>query len=291
LTIKSFTGDGDSKGHKGVGNVKSYKDLRHLGNSLKREINKAPFSSKMFYGAKRSGLKNRFALSVKARCIAELKKAHVVYKGDMSQIKKAMPSIIDTIILCFKGYCGAACSRHSLVCSGNFRREKFFLPPTMKMRMTEYDEFLLEKCISVLLGDNNLQLTSKLASSQKCEAVNRSYQACNPKHTTFSRTCTGRIHGQILKLNLGFAESTLLKSEKLGSILNKGSSVIKHLTSISKQHLYYKNRSVRAKQKQSRYKCLTRRYAMHANIHYSKGLTDPKPNFSSYSPLPDHTYC
>ncbi len=77
LRVTHYTGDGDSKSHSGVDAaqpglaVTHLKDVRHLSNSLKREINKAPFSRGMFSGAKKTNLKNRFALSVRCRCVAE----------------------------------------------------------------------------------------------------------------------------------------------------------------------------------------------------------------------------
>ncbi len=107
LRVTHFTGDGDSKSHKGVDAAQSgvthLKDIRHLSNSLKREINKAPFSKGMFSGVNKTNLKNRFALSVKSRCIAELNKAHAKYNGNLKQINSIMPGVICTIIMCFKG--------------------------------------------------------------------------------------------------------------------------------------------------------------------------------------------
>lgn len=204
LSIAHFTGDGDSKGHNGVDKgqtdkVTHLKDVRHLANSLKREINKAPFSRKMFDGKLRTNLKNRFAMSVKARCLAELKMTHKILKGDLNKIKNKIPKIIDAIIMCFKGYCGSMCKRHSLVCGGNFRQAKNYLPSNIKLKMTATDEKLLSECIKVLLSAESLTKTKFLSSTQKCEAVNRAYQACMPKSVTFSRNCHGRIHSKILK--------------------------------------------------------------------------------------------
>lgn len=293
ISISTFTSDGDSKGCKGVSkatssNATCLKDLRHLGNSLKRQIYKAPFSSKMFSRSRTTNLKNRFALSVKARCIAELKQAHSIYNSDLDQIRQVIPSVKEAIIMCFNGNCGETCKKHSLVCKGEYRQEKFFLPPSTKLTMTESDECLMSKCMDVLLGSSNLQLTAQMSSTQKCEAVNKSYQACNPKCVTFSRTCSGRIHGQILKLNTGFADSTLLKTSALGATLTKGSSVIKHIAKMQRSDQYYKKTCNKVRKRLMRYKTLSRKYTLHANLHYSKGLTDPKPNFSDMKHLQDH---
>ena len=212
LDIAYYTGDGDSKGHVGVDKSQNMpvfhlKDLRHLANSIKREIYKASFSKNMLQGHTKSNLKSRFALSVKARCLGELKGAHKHYRGNMFKIKANIPNTIDAIILCFKGYCGVACVKHSFVCRGIHSRAKYFLPQNVRVKMTETDEILLYRCINLLLGPENLQKTKLLTSTQKCEAVNRSYQAVTQKATTFSRNHRGRIHGQVHKLNHGFANS------------------------------------------------------------------------------------
>ncbi|KAH3779627.1 hypothetical protein DPMN_157431 [Dreissena polymorpha] len=52
IKIANFTCDGDSRAFQGVSSSQSHrvghlKDLRHLGNSMKREINKAPISKDM----------------------------------------------------------------------------------------------------------------------------------------------------------------------------------------------------------------------------------------------------
>jgi hypothetical protein len=52
--------------------------------------------------------KNRFALDIKARCVAELNQSFQVHNGELYKIKEQMPCIIETIIMCCKGYCSFA---------------------------------------------------------------------------------------------------------------------------------------------------------------------------------------
>ena len=82
-----------------------------------------------------------------------------------------------------------------------------------KMKMTGFDESHVRSCINVLLGQDSLAKMCLLTSTQKCEAVSRAYQASMPKLVTFSRNCFGHIHSTILKLNLGYADSAILKSK------------------------------------------------------------------------------
>ncbi len=302
LNIASFTGDGDSKGHSGVDKAQvqqtvHFKDLRHLGNSLKRAINKAQFSRGMFAGpaSKKANLQNRFALSIRARCMAEMKRAHTKYKGNIKEIKNHMPKVISSIILCYKGYCGTYCSKHSLACRGSRgsvgkNKPQLYMPENSKLKMTLSDEALLKACIQIVLGSDSIDSTRLQTSTQKCEAVNRAYQTAMPKTVTFSRNCTGRIHSTILKLNHGLADSAIVKSEFTGAHLTKGSRVIAYLLKSKHNDMLKKTCAFQKRRKAARYLARTRRYGLHSEIHYSKGLTDPKPDFSDILQLNDHTY-
>ncbi|XP_053400585.1 uncharacterized protein LOC128557329 [Mercenaria mercenaria] len=258
LSIAHFTGDGDSKGHSGVDKgqskpVSHLKDIRHLSNSMRRQINKAKFSKNMFSGPHMANLQSRLSLSIRSRCVSELKKAHSVYQGNIEAIKGAMHNVTLTIILCFKGNCGESCKKYSFVCPGNFKQSKNYLPANLKLKMTKSDEATLYSCIQVLLGPNSIELTKLQTSTQKCEAVNRAYTSCMPKSVTYSRNCLGRIHGQILKLNHGYTNSTLLKSQCLGASLPKGTLVIKHLLKSQKLALRLKSKQCQKKMNDSRY--------------------------------------
>lgn len=285
LRIVCNTSDGDSKGHTGIQKgqggrfVLPLKDIRHLSNSLKREIMKAPFSSFMFKGKNKSNLRSRFALSVKTRCIAELRKAHEVYKGNLKQIQTKMPNIIAALVSCFQGQCDHMCRKYSLVCKGNNKRECSYLSNTVKPKLTGYDSSVLTKCVEILLGHDNLEKTKFQTSTQKCEAVNRAYQGCMPKSTTFSRNCHGRLHGQILRLNHGHADSMILKSKAVNLKLSKGSAVMRHLLKIDEFDQRRKSNAYKHKARQSRYAARRRRFKMHAELHYKQGVSDPKPNY------------
>lgn len=229
-------------------------------------------------------------MSIKARCLAELKMAHKQYKGDVDKINTKMQDVISTIVLCFKGYCGESCRKHSLVCSGNYRQVKSYMPSNCKLKMTTSDENILCECIKVLLGPQSIMNTRFLTSTQKSEAVNRAYQACMPKSVTFSRNCHGRIHGQILRLNHGFANSTVLKTSALRCALTKGSSVIKRLLKLDEQYKRIKSERYINRQKATRFAYRMRNYQVHSEVHYQKGISDPKPDFSKFNHLKDHAY-
>ena len=287
LNIFCYTGDGDSKNHQGVSKASGrtvihLKDPRHMANSLKKSVYKIPFTKTMFSGVPyklKSNIKNRFSLNIRQRCKAELKKAHRVHDGNMASIKKIMPKVIDAIILCYKGYCGDYCSKYSLICNGQGQQAKYHMPSNVKIKMAESDEKSLRKCLGGFLGPVGVLSMRFLTSTQKCEAVNRAYQACMPKNTLFPRSGHGRIGGCILKLNVGEANATLLKSRALGNIIHPGSSVVKHLLKVDKITARRKSKVSRARARWVRMMRRRRNYQTHADVHYKKGLTDPFPSF------------
>jgi len=201
-----------------------------------------------------------------------------------------MPKVVDATVSCFGGYCGEPCKKSSYVCCGNYRQAKNYMPINSKLRMTESDKVLLKQCIAIMMSPQALDQTKHLTSTQKCEAVNRSYITVNPKMSTNSRNFTGRIHGQVHKLNNGYAVSVLIKTKSLGASLTKGSSVIKQICQTDRNTEKRKCNEVIEKQKIKRYAARQRRYHLHEKIHYSKGLTDSLPVLRHSRHLRDHNY-
>lgn len=130
-----------------------------------------------------------------------------------------------------------------------------------------------EKCC---FENKSLILTTFRAITQKCEAVDRALQISNPE-TTFSRYFPARIHLQVLRQNLGLADSIVHSCKEARSQCTKGSSVIMHIISDEKQNqtrkqLYYL--------KQAKLTCLKarqRKYNLNDKIHLCNGISDPKP--------------
>ena len=200
-----------------------------------------------------------------------------------------MPKVAAAIVACFGGYCGEPCKASSLVCCGNYRQAKNYMPMNVKLRMTEGDKVLLLKCMDIMLSPTALDKTKLLTSTQKCEAENRSYQPVNPKMITNPRNFAGRIHGQVHKLNNGYAVSVLIKTKSLGANLTKGSSVIRQIRTtdaISKKP----NKDVIQRRKSTRYEARQRRYHLHERLHYNKGLTDTVHGMEGFGQLRDHNY-
>ena len=288
LEISHITTDGDSKCYLGVKtvhgqNVESLRDVRHLSESLKRAIMKCTFCPCLFSGVNKSNQKSRFALDIKARCVAELNKSFTLHKGELHLIKAHMPAVMETIIMCYKGYCGYSCRVNSYVCAGlpSNHWEKNYIANDRSCKMTFEDEQKIMNCIQILLGSKSLELVRFLTSTQKSEAFNRSLSRCNPKNVTFARNFSGRAHCAVHMRNHKYANSVLILTEKLGAGIAQGSSVARQLKqkhvieiSLSKRKLLQSSKLKRAMSRK-------RKFDMHARIHYpvpiyyQKGLADP----------------
>ncbi|KAH3773765.1 hypothetical protein DPMN_175133 [Dreissena polymorpha] len=156
--------------------------------------------------------------------------------------------------------------------------------------MVDSDQHVLRKCLEMVLGPAALDATKLLTTTQKCEAANRSYQAVNPKSVTFSRNCVGRIHGQVYKLNNGYANSVIAKTMELHANLTQGSKVIKQLAYEDRNDLNRKRTSATIKARALRARTRNYRYKLHEELHYGKGISDPKPDFEGLPHLKHHKY-
>jgi hypothetical protein len=158
---------------------------------------------------------NRVALDIKARCVADLNQSFQVHNGELYKIKEQMPCIIETILMCYKGYCGYSCKVNSFMCAGlpHNRWQQSYIA-----RGETYDDVdKIEKCIKILLGPQSLDMVRFLTSTQKSEAENRSYRQCNLKNVTHARNFVGRAHISAHMRNHGFANSALLVTQILVS--------------------------------------------------------------------------
>ncbi|KAH3741601.1 hypothetical protein DPMN_048326 [Dreissena polymorpha] len=95
------------------------------------------------------------------------------------------------------------------------------------------------------------------------------------KTVTFSRNCTGLIRSTILKLNHGLADSEIVKSEFTDASFSKGYEFIAYLIKSKHNDLLKKTCEFLKRHTAARYLTRKRRYRLHSEIHYSKGITEP----------------
>lgn len=225
-TVARVTNDGDSMiiwSFRAVfgEECETLKDPRHFSLAQKRYTVKTPFSETMFPGKSkvaRDRLKTKFAEDLRHRCSAELKSAiRLVDKMDREgrDIKECIVQKLyytpEAIIRCYSGN-HDMCDDESYVCNpkGNRPWPKLFVPTKLSagLEMTEDDREQLEALILLRLGKDAIKVTYAHTSTQKNEAVNRSFTKYNSKTVTCTKTWTGRAHAAILNINEGFGDAS-----------------------------------------------------------------------------------
>ena len=138
-----------------------------------------------------------------------------------------------------------------------------------------------------LLYLNQIALTAqgfRPPKSVRLSIVLTWYQTALPNTVTFSRNCTGCIRSTILKLNHGLADSEIVKSEFTDAHLSKGYEFIAYLIKSKHNDMLKKTCAFLKRHTAARYLTRKRRYGLHSEIHYSKGLTEQKPDLTAKWP-------
>lgn len=224
--VARVTNDGDSKiiwSFRAVfgDECETLKDPRHFSLAQKKYAILTPFSMTMFPGETkviRDRFKKRFAEDLRQRCSAELSSViRLVSKLDRGDkdvktcIVEKLENTPQAMIKCYMGD-HEQCASDSYVCNpeGDKVWPKMFVPTRLVrgLDMTDDDKEQLEALILLRLGADAIKVTYTLSSTQKNEAVNRSFSKYNSKTVTCSRTWTGRVHAAVLNINAGFGEAS-----------------------------------------------------------------------------------
>lgn len=175
---------------------------RHVQSNQKKHIKAATFSNAAFpviEGLSRKLLQGKLALDLSRRCQAEHVAAHKFCKGNFSEVKKKISKLVKCLPHCYQGD-HSLCKSASFKCNG--LQNDNWLTSSLSF-FQDIDDFRLvlgpkdldtfNKCVGYRLGLTNLSKLSKLKSTQKCEACNRSLTYNAPKHMTFSRNYKSRV--------------------------------------------------------------------------------------------------
>ena len=309
ITVNYVTTDGDSHAGEGVSrvqfqagcitDVENLRDTRHLGQQQKRKTINTNFSSSMFPGdtkVVREKLHRRFACDLTHRCSVEFQKAYTKYPGNVNYLIKALSYAADAIVACYGGNCNKLCSTYSFACTGAKGKKpwkKQYIPiGTGPLNIDNNDEEKLRKCIAFRFGIDALKKTRLNTNTQKCEAVNRSFNVSNPKSVTWARNFKARIHSAVLHLNQGFAISTIKKCSALGCHLSP--SIVQSLKRETKRDKYLALRakqltyiSYKARRNYLKFQTFKQYDLKHENkLTYGKGIAD----VDEKSQMQDHTY-
>ena len=293
LNIGAFTADGDSKAHTALSSTCTvYRDVRHFGKSLKKQIENAKFSDQVFPSHTKAGrtvIQKRFAADLTKRCNAEFHRCHKETSGDASKLKARLTYITDAIVLCYSGDC-SLCKKYSLVCNG--RTPKFLLKPGVQLNFSSPDDdYIIRQCLHYRFGSHAVDLTEMNTNTQKSESVNRTYSKTNPKIVTWSRNFPARIHSAVHLRNNGFQQSTMKKMHAVGvPPCARVQNYIRTEERAIQQRLKY---SMSVRHRQNSFRKIQRLYRLYDKHNewkedYKKNIAMPKLKKHSKT---DHSYC
>ena len=87
----------------------------------------------------------------------------------------------------------------------------------------------MEACVECRFGEAAIQNVSGIANTQKVEAVNSAPEHTVPKHKTYSRNFTVRVHSAVSAVNMGIGNSIVYQFQYIGAGIVPSSRIAKQL--------------------------------------------------------------
>lgn len=234
---------------------------------------------------------------IKARCSLVLKELFKRCAGDINKIKSKLPSAVRATVKCYSGDC-SECERYSFVCGGGansswWTRSMFLASHRItSLQMDERDCLIIQEIVKMKLSESALEELKTGTSTQKCEAINRSFSVSLPKNVNYSRNVYGRVASTVHRLNNPVGESVIKKMEHVGVALSPRTK--RGLYSIQRQATYqkqYAKHQLTVKRRllnkgRHLHEYLRTKTEKTKSVEYRKGLLDPVPDLTKG----DHSY-
>ena len=313
VLVKYATTDGDGRSAEGLNDalkvltplwrVERLADTIHLGQSQFKYAMKAAFSPSMFSPMGRCinqtklyQYKKGFSLDVKARCHLVFNAVMKEMGGNITKIKKVLPSIMEAILHCYDGDC-SGCKKYSYSCNGgeskNWWTRSVYLQQygIHALDMDEKDKLILKEIVKMKLSVSAVESMRLNTNTNKNEAANRGLSVSLPKNVNFSRNGNGRAHAAVHRMNNGVGESTIRKIENVGGHLSpRAKRTLQHMQHLEAYHKkYQKDTSVVKRELISKARQVREHYNYKgAQADYRKGQLDPRPNIPMEGE--DHAY-
>lgn len=243
IRVRYATTDGDSKLFHGVESAMKeafptktttrLADRVHYSQAqLKRSKKNLKFSKSLFPGVVLSKQHQEHSdalfTDIKNRSSLALKFISKKYRANTSQMKKAMPKVVDCIVRCYNGDC-SLCSEFSAgTCQGLSNKNWFFRshslagPKITSLHATSDDLKTIRSTLLLTLDDKSIELTKGLTHTQLNECANRVISASNPKNVTYSKCVKGKIGASILRWDNGPGTAMNKTSKALGLPTSRG---------------------------------------------------------------------
>lgn len=306
ILVKYITTDGDGKSAQGIGDsmaaldpaleVVRQADTTHMGQSLFRHSMKASFSDNMFPGMTSKEKKQQqlmFSLDLRYRCKEIYRIAHKVHHGNIQEISRRMPTVIETTIDCYSGTC-ENCKKESLVCLGgsnNWRAKSHYLKSSEStdLNVSDNDKNILRELLKFYLGAESLESMKFLSTTNKNESVNRALSSSLPKNVNYARNTKGRALSAVTRLNKGQGTMLVDMLEGAGCPISRGGPVAKAMCQVQKRHAYHRKYARKLEVKKAKKKRNINQMYRHMGAKqkqqladYTKGQLDPPaPSYRS----------
>ena len=223
ITVTHLTTDGDGKMYAGLQDktptaVKRLKDPVHLSRTQVHKGQKQEWSAGLFPGVrlrKEKTLRTRaLANDMKNRSYAVLHQLHAKHKGNLDSIKAEAKKVIPAIICCYAGDC-SHCRDFTTSCSGGESDDNWLVKSSLLqeyhlsggLQMTQDDVDKMTDTLSMMLGEEAIDKTEFLSTTQQCESFNRTISVSLPKNTKYSRNLAGRLGCAVEVWNWGEGEA------------------------------------------------------------------------------------
>ena len=256
-------------------------DTRHFSRSQRRYIQRAKFSAAVFPGRTATAKKwflHRLADDLPSRCHAEHVAAVEQFRGHPEELTRAMEQTRRAITTCYTAK-HEECKLHSRVCAGevdnNWLKCSQYLTPGFAMSLScEADRRMMEACVEFRLGEAAIEKVSGLANTQKVEAVNSALAHTVPKHKTYSRNFTGRVHSAVSAVNMGIGNSIVSQCQYIGAGIVPSSRVAKQLRARQRWVTQTKSPAANLKRK---YRRLAKRKILFTTYAERRNLNEKPP--------------
>ena len=156
-----------------------------------------------------------------------LKHMREKFNADTDHMKHEMPSVIN-VLQCYGGDCGDCAEKSAGTCAGGDSDNRFVRSRSLRqngitaLHPFETDIQTMPEILLVVLGDEGIEKTWGLSTTQSNEAANRALSSRCPKNVKFSKSITARLGSAILTCNDSPGDAQRKKSHRLGLPMSRG---------------------------------------------------------------------
>ena len=242
--------DGDSGAHRAADTLYNSSVLKtrsirshdpiHNARRMRSHVLKAHFSAATFPTAslrsEKQDLHDALSKDLPYRCASEHAAAYEHYGGDLNRVRTKMSYTVDCLVRCYQGD-HSLCKRTSFRCRPHrpWYKHSSYIQKGFILKLEGEDLILFRKLVNIRLGPGNMKYLESLQSTQKCEAVNRSLSASNPKNVTFSRNFAGRMHSAAARVNRGPGGAMYDQLRAIGFCMAPGTRVVRHMLKMNRE--------------------------------------------------------